>query len=201
MSDTKTKGLLTPEATLSYPWLFTPQEGLDGGEPKYSASFIFDEEAQGTPEYEALRQAAAAVIREKWGAKPPKNLRNPFRDDGEEKGYPEGSTFIGARTKHAPGVVAWNLAPITDESEIYPGAIVRAQVSVFAYDVSGNRGVSFALDNVQKLRDGDRLDGRIAAKNAFTATEPPAAVDFSDIDQAEAQGASADVNDELAGLI
>lgn len=205
MSDTKTKGLITPEATLSYPHLFTPVAVNEGDDPKYSASFIFSPEAQGTEEYQHLKAAAIAVAMEKWGDKTVDmikkgKLRMPFRDDVEDKGYPEGSTFIGARSKHAPGLVAWNLEPISDENELYPGAIVRAQLSAFAYDVSGNRGVSFGLDNIQKLRDGERLDGRIAAKNAFDAAEPPAALDFDDIDQAEANGASA-AADELTGLI
>ena len=204
MSDTQTKGLVTPEAILSYPNLFTPVAVNQGDEPKYSVSLIFTEEVQQTEEYAALKAAAIAVAREKWGDKMPAmlkagKLRMPFRDDGEEKGYPENSTFIGARSKNAPGIVAWNLETITDEKEMYPGAIVRGHISAFTYDVNGNRGVSFGLDNVQKLRDGERLDGRIAAKNAFTAAEPPAALDFDDIDQTETQGA--DTTDELAGLI
>ena len=186
---------MTPEALLSYPHLFTAQEGMSGGDPKFSASFIFTEEQTATPEYHALVAAAAAVIQEKWGANTPSNIRSPFREDGASKGYPENSIFMSAKSSHQPGIVDWNLAAINDEKEIYPGVVVRARVSCFAYDVNGNRGVAFGLDAVQKLRDGDRLDGRIAAKDAFSATEPPAAVDFADIDQAVAQGASAAMND------
>lgn len=207
MSDVKTKGLLTPEAILSYPHLYTPVAVKPGDPEKYSASFIFTEEQQQTPEYAAMKAAVVAVAQEKWGDKTAALIKSgklqlPFRDEWEEKGYPENSTFISPRSGHAPGVVAWNLEPISEEAgkkEIYPGAIVRAQVSAFTWEYMGKVGVSFGLDNVQKLRDGERLDGRIAAKNAFTAAEPPAAVDFSDIDQTETQGA--DVNDELAGLI
>jgi len=207
MSDVQTKGLLSPQAILSYPHLFTPVAVKPGDPEKYSASFIFTEEQQQTPEYAAMKAAVIATAQEKWGDKTAGLIKSgklqlPFRTEWEEKGYPENATFISPRSGHAPGVVAWNLEPISDEKEIYPGAIVCAQLSAFAWEYMGKVGVSFGLDNVQKLRDGERLDGRIAAKNAFTAAEPPAAVDFDDIDQADASGASAaDANDELAGLI
>lgn len=195
----QTKGLMTPEALISYPHLFTAQEGMSGGEPKFSASFIFTEEQTKTPEFAALKDAAATVISEKWGANIPSNVRSPFREDGASKGYPENCVFLGAKSKHQPGLVDWNLEPLSS-GDVYPGAVVRARVSCFAYDVNGNRGVAFGLDAVQKLRDGDRLDGRVDAKNAFTATAPPVAVDFSDIDQAAARGATPAVN-ELGALL
>ncbi|PWG75044.1 hypothetical protein DF186_14750, partial [Enterococcus hirae] len=37
----------------------------------------------------------------------------------------------------------------------------------FTYDVSGNRGVAFGLQNVQKLRDGDPLGGRTKPEDDF----------------------------------
>jgi hypothetical protein len=44
----------------------------------------------------------------------------------------------------------------------------RATVAPFAYNQAGNRGVSFALNNLQICRmDGERLDGRRAAKEDF----------------------------------
>jgi hypothetical protein len=62
MSDTeKKKALISPKARLSYPQLFRAKPGPDGGEPKFSATLIFDEEAQKTPEFKALKDAAAAA--------------------------------------------------------------------------------------------------------------------------------------------
>jgi hypothetical protein len=46
--------------------------------------------------------------------------------------------------------------------------MARATVAPFAYNNSGNKGVSFALNNLQICRtDGERLDGRIAAEDDF----------------------------------
>ena len=46
-----------------------------------------------------------------------------------------------------------------------------ATLNVFAYDKAGNRGVSFRLNNVQKLDDGERLDGRLKAEDDFEAID------------------------------
>jgi hypothetical protein len=37
----------------------------------------------------------------------------------------------------------------------------------FGYDTNGNKGVSFALVNVQKLADGKRLSGNPSAEDEF----------------------------------
>ena len=51
-------------------------------------------------------------------------------------------------------------------------------MSVFAYDKAGNRGISFGLNNVQKLGDGERLDGRLKAEDDFDPIEDkPAKLD------------------------
>ncbi|WP_423787999.1 ssDNA-binding protein, partial [Klebsiella pneumoniae] len=37
------------------------------------------------------------------------------------------------------------------------------------YEQSGNKGVAFGLQNLQKLRDGEPLGGRVPASKAFEA--------------------------------
>jgi hypothetical protein len=56
---------------------------------------------------------------------------------------------------------------------------VRAQLRAFSYDSNGNKGVSFALNNIQKLGDGERLDNRQAATDAFEADLSAAPADIS----------------------
>jgi hypothetical protein len=72
-------------------------------------------------------------------------------------------------------------ASINDPKEIYPGAIVKASLRAYAYSVNGNNGVSFALGNLQKIKDGPRMDGRLSASDEFTAEAKPTA-DISDLD-------------------
>jgi hypothetical protein len=111
-----------------------------------------------------------------------KQLRWPFRDGAEREGqgYGSGTTFINVSSKQQPGVVDRYAGPngkprpITDLSELYPGCFVHATVRPFSYDTNGSKGVSFALNNLQKLRDGERIDGRLRAEDEFEAIEPAA---------------------------
>ena len=149
---------------------------MNGGPARYSCTLVF---RAGT-DLTALKTAAAEALKEKFGAKTADllksgKLRLPFREDGAEKGYPEGSIFINAKSKAQPGIVGAFSGPdgkplaLKNEEDIYPGCIVRASLRAFAYDTQGNKGASFALGNVQKLEDGERLDGRKKAEDEFDA--------------------------------
>lgn len=177
--------IITPEAILSYPALFEPKEGMNGGEAKYSATLVFP---KGT-DLKELRAAAEAAGREKFGAKyndmvKANKLKMPFRDDVEGTNYPEGTIRISAKDKSKPGIVSRYAGPdgkpkpVTDPAEMYPGCRVRASVRAFAYDTNGNKGVSFGLGNIQRLGEGERLDGRKAASDEFESYEPAEASDL-----------------------
>lgn len=168
--------IITPEAILSYPNLFEPKAGPQGGEPFYSVAMVFPE---GTDLTE-LKKAAIAAAKEKWGEKTADLIKNgkvklPFRTDVEDKGYPDGSTFFNAKSKTAPGIVSKYAGPdgkpakITNPDEIYAGVKARASIRFYTYDTNGNRGVAVALGNVQKLADGVRMDGRMKAEDEFDA--------------------------------
>lgn len=169
----------TPMFRASFPWLFEPQPPMEGsqGEPKYSVVMLFDEAARKTPEFKAMKDLANAAIREKWGDKPPSNLRNPFRDGSEKSeldGY-EGMVFVSASSKMQPGVVNGRLQRIiskeVDPDGFYAGCYARATVTAYAYDKAGNKGVAFGLQNVQKIKDGEAFSQRTRAEDDFEATE------------------------------
>lgn len=168
MSETQSK-LISPIGRVSFPALFTPRAAEEGGEPKYSVVLIFDEAAQKTPEFSAMREAVKAAIRETWKDKPPSNLRNPFRK-GEDKahlaGYEPGTIFVSASSMRRPQVVGPDMAASV-EGEVYAGCFGRASLRVFAYDKKGNRGVSFGLGNFQMVRDGEPLGGGSRAEDDF----------------------------------
>lgn len=176
--------LLTPEFRFSYPYLFKPRPNpkKPDAKGKYELMAMFPKGC----DLSALKAAAKAVTVEKFGADPaswPKNLRLPFRDQGEKQkmdkatgkviglqdGCEEGAIFLNLRTEHRPGIVDAKVQPIIDDSEIYSGCYGKAQVHAFYYDVDGNKGIAFGLDNVQKTRDGDPLGGRVRAEDAFEA--------------------------------
>lgn len=180
----------TPIGILSFPNLFSPRPRAPGGEPVYQCSILFDEAAQRDPAYEALKRAVREEIDDKNG--PNKNrdpkfmagVRSPFRPTSEKQytGYdiPNG-IFISPWTKSKPGLVDAVRNEILVPEDIWPGQLVRATVSPFWYNTSGNRGVSFALNNLQVCRtDGPRLDGRKAAKEDFPDYDGPGAAVMAD---------------------
>lgn len=177
--NTSATKLITPKGILSFPHLETAQAGPSGGAAKYSATIIFLAGTDLTPMLKAVQAAGDA----KWPGKFAemvrlKTVRLPFRTDWEAKGYPKDSTFINIRSAQKPGIVSATAGPDGKpeaipadkiRTQMYAGAFVRASVSAFGYDQQGNKGVSFGLNNLQKLGEGDRLDGRVAAENEFDA--------------------------------
>ena len=167
----------TPIGILSFPVLFTPRPRAQGGDPCFAINLLFDKVTQSTPEYAAMKKAVADCIDEKWGAGKAKDhefvktLRLPFRRTQEKsyKGYDiDGGIYIAPWSNNRPGVVDAQRREITVPGDVWPGQLARATVNPFAYHNSGNKGVSFGLNNVQICRtDGERLDGRRAATDDF----------------------------------
>lgn len=165
--------VITPEGRLAYPALVTPQEDRNGkGDPKYGTTLIFDASA----DLSELKAAALACAEEKFPGKAKQMIQNrqlkwPFRDNAEREGksgFVEGGYFISARSKNRPGMVDQDLQLVMDPESVYGGRKARLSLRPFYYDSEGNKGVSFALQNVMLLADdGTRYDGRIDAENDF----------------------------------
>lgn len=176
--------VMTPTFRVSYPAVFQPKKQDDGSE-KYGVVMLFSKDA----DLKAMRIAARRAGEEKWGAKEswPKNVRMPFRD-GDEKsdkeGY-EGHIFVSARANKRPGIVDGKLSPILDESDFYAGCYARATLIAFAYDTKGNKGISFSLLNLQKVKDGESLAGRRNAADEFDAIDGGESDGESDFDPDE----------------
>lgn len=168
---------------LSYAHVFHKYspEGTDE-EGKYSAVLIIPKTEKETVKAvrQAIESAKAAGMASKWSGKEPKKLDLPLRDgDDPENDKDEsfaGSYYLNAKSKTRPGVVDRKLEPITDEEEVYSGCYAIASVTFYAYDVSGNRGVACGLNNLMKVRDGERLGGRVSAEADFDGID----ADFDD---------------------
>lgn len=186
------KKVKTPEFRVSYPNVFRAKS-FQNQEAKFSVVMLFPKKT----DLSSLKKAAENAAIEKWGAdrkKWPKVMKSPFRDGDEEradtKGYKD-AIFITASSKQKPGVVNQKRERIeeTDEPGFYAGCYARAVLIAFAYDTAGNRGVSFSLQNLQKLRDGEPFTGRKAAEDEFDEVE-----DLSD--KEEAYAGKADTSDD-----
>jgi len=167
------ENVLTPKFRTSFAKVFRPEKNTLNDKMEYSLVAIFGPK----DDLSALTKEVTAAAVEKFGAdktKWPKNLRNPIRKNEEREkdgklpdGYEPGGHFITMKSTQRPGLVDANLQAIIDETQFYSGCFARAQVRAFAYLQKGNAGVSFGLQNVQKVADGDPLSGRQRAEDAF----------------------------------
>ena len=163
------KRVITPVFRASYANLLEPQETLNG-DLKFQVSMVFDTANMTKKDQELwkkMKVAANLAVTEKWPDKKtrPKDLRNPFRTDKDD--LPGGDTFVRAASTDRPKIIDSSNQPLTESDEVYSGMFARASVTAFAYDQKGNRGVSFGLNNVLKVKDGERLDGRKDAEEDF----------------------------------
>jgi hypothetical protein len=164
--------LQTPVGTLSFPSLFKPREKVKGSTEKvFSAMLLYTPQQMKSPAMKPLRDAVEALAREKF----PKlilgkSIRSPFRDTEEAEWAPdEYELFINAWSNEKPGVVDAARNEILDSGDVWGGQHARMVVAPFAYENSGNKGVSFYLHHVQIVRSEGlkRLDNRKPAREAF----------------------------------
>jgi hypothetical protein len=136
-------------------------------------------------EWKAIRAEFKRLAVEVWDCAPDGNwmsemrereLRTGLRPGSSRKGeagYPEGSLFfnMSSSADRPPDVIARDKSEISKKvgntKEIYPGAICRATIVIYDYDVKGGRGITVGMNNVQKLAEGPRIDNRKKAADDF----------------------------------
>ena len=149
---------------------------INGGTPKYSVSLLIPKDDMET--IEAIEKAIDVAITEgigKFGGKKPNKaaIKLPLRDgdvERDDEAY-KGHYFINANSMTPPQIVDKQVKPILDRNEVYSGCYGRASITLYAYNSNGNKGVACGLQNIQKLRDGEPLDGRTNASDDFTTLE------------------------------
>ncbi len=78
-----------------------------------------------------------------------------------------------ASSKTRPGVVDGNMQAILDPAQLYSGMYANVGVTFFGYNAPQNKGIGVALDNVQKVADGEPLGGaRASAEDDFAPVAP-----------------------------
>ncbi len=161
----------TPKFRVSFPAVFEPKS-YKGGKALYSIVMLFDKKLVAEGKLKDLQNLIKATAMAKWGEVPPEVLDMkeefcPF-NNGDLKTYDgyAGTYHARAASMYEPAVVDTGnankgIAPqaILDAKEIYAGCYARASVTAFAWE-GKKRGVSFGLQNIQKLADGEPFSGR-----------------------------------------
>lgn len=155
-------GSMDGSARLSWPRLarLEADERRPGSVPTVSTTVLLDK--SDSESVEAVRRAVAEATQARWGAQPPRGLRDPLRD-GDESDRPEqhGCWVLSCRSRQMVPVVDRSRSRVDggDAEQVYGGADARVVVRAYAYDASGNRGVALGLQAVQVLGTGERFGG------------------------------------------
>lgn len=177
------KKFVTPPFVASWTNTVFEAKSVDGGEPKFGLTAIWDPKRFTDKDKERWNAIKAEMDSEamrmfkKKMDDLPANFKKGLRDAAEKmgmEGYEEGKLFASLTTKLKPGVVMRlpdgsqvDVGPKHGNAdEIYPGCICRATVTVYGYDNRG-KGVAIGLMNLQKIGNGPRIDGRTNAAADF----------------------------------
>lgn len=170
----------SPIVRISYPNVFKMQTFNDGKEqynlvmliPKTKGAVKPNRDPVLRPMYVALKAAAI----EKWSDSFPSGLKFPVKDGDkprktQDEASPEckGMWVIGCSSDHKPGIVGPDAQSyLENESEFYAGCYAFVSLNAYAWThpMSGS-GVSFGLRNIQKVKDGEKLGGIVAAHDDF----------------------------------
>lgn len=172
------KVITGPDTRWSYANVWEPKS-INGGTPKYSVSLIIPKsDTKTVGKIKAAIQAAyhegESKLKGNGKMVPPlAAIKNPLRDgDIERPDDPAytNSYFINANSATAPGIVDADLNPVLTRSEVYSGVYGRASINLYAFNSNGNKGIACGLNNLQLIRAGEPLGGKMSAEDDF-ATE------------------------------
>lgn len=167
--------LVTGKVRFSYVSVFEPRVTPNGDE-KYSVTLLIPKTDTTTYQIivneinKTLQESVADTFKGVMPANPKLPLYDGdgLRSSGEPFGAEcKGHWVITANSNSAPEIVDANVNPIISKSEFYSGCYGRASLRFYAYNQNGNKGVGCGLGNVQKLEDGQPLDGRTTAAEDF----------------------------------
>jgi len=167
------------DTRLSYEHVWEPAS-INGGNPKYSTCALWPKTDEATTgkvrkAIEAAYQEGESRLKGSGKSVPPMSaIKLPLRDgDLERPDDPAfaGMWFLNANTDRAPGIVDLNCNPILDRNEVYSGCYCRVSLTFYAFNSNGNRGIACGLNNLQKVRDGERLGGRVSAETEFAGLD------------------------------
>jgi len=187
MAKEEVKKFKTPEFRVSFPKVFKAEAFKEGDTPKFSITMLFDAKAQASDAFKILKGESKKAFIEKHGAAAwegpkdwfgwPVGYHNPFKKpdaDMVEKydGYDADTIYTRASTQYAIPVVDEHVQKIIEETKFYAGCYAWAYVQINAYKNGANKGVSFYLQAVQKIRDGEAFSSRARAEDLFESVAP-----------------------------
>lgn len=175
MPDPSPTSVVTGKVRLSYVHVFEAYSQDPDKTGKFSTMILVPKSDKRTvAALRAAEKAAAEAGKAKFNGRVPSNLASIIHDGDTEADLEvtperEGHLYLTVSSKTKPGIVDVNVNPIMDPTEVYSGCYARVALNAYAYNTNGNKGISFGLNHLQKLEDGEPLDGRTRAEDVFSA--------------------------------
>lgn len=158
----------------SYAHVLSPRVDDRTGEKKYACCLLIDKkDTEAVKLVEDAVEAAKALYKERYG-RPSGKLKTVAHDGDEER--PDnpnyaGLLYINASSKSAPGVKVLEsgvMVDALDDNDFYSGCYGAADINFYPFNKNGAFGISCGLNNVIKLKDGEKLAGGMSADDAFS---------------------------------
>jgi len=169
---------VSPKGIAHFPHVFGTYE-LSG---KYEVTLQFTPSTMDEDDKKAwdhMKKTADEVCTEEFGVGlggkvGGKLLGHPFKKGDPDHKYfndPD-SYYIRFSSRNRPSAVGPNPRVNLETDEVYGGMVARVSYNASAFDVSGNKGVNLYLNNLQKIRDGERVSGGgTKAEDEFDAVD------------------------------
>lgn len=169
-----------PDTVFSYLHVFEPSAAVPGGKPKYRASLIIPKSDTQTVQKirEAIRHcydANAGLLKADFD-----EIVNPLKDGDKKKDKDpayRNAWYLDASSDAKPSLVDRKGQEIIDPADLYSGAIGRASVNFYPYNMGVNKGIGCGLRCLKKLKDGAPLGFHASAEIDFAG--------YDDDDEAE----------------
>jgi len=147
-------------------------ESIEGSDPKFSTAILIpkSDKAGVLKIQNAIKAAIEAGKTTKFAGKTG-GLKLPLRDGDTEK--PDDTTYAGmyflnASAKTKPGIVDKDVQEILDPTAVKSGDWGKVNLTFYAFNTNGNKGIAAGLNHLQKIKDGEALGGpRVSADEAF----------------------------------
>jgi hypothetical protein len=141
--------------------------------------------SKGSPQEDQVKKAidkakAAGIAAGKFTAAHTKSASfKPCLRDGDQEIETEdrpkhykGMSFFNASSPTQPGIVDEHVQPLLEAGKLYSGCFVNVDVNFYAYNhPKGGKGIGAGLNHIMFVREGERLDGRVSAEEAFSGME------------------------------
>ena len=166
MAEQSLKKQLFVSGRVSYVNVFKPRPPPKGqhGDPKYSLAVLVPKTDKA--QIKEIEATILEVAKDAFGPTADKLIKggkvNSIWRDGDletdKQGY-AGHMFFNVSANRKPGLVDVNRQPIEDPETFYSGCYAQVSVTFYSYK-EPKSGVSAGLNNIRKIKDGERLDGR-----------------------------------------